>query len=264
MKEFCMKKNIVFAALALLLAVTVFAQTEEDFTVELTKDGEGVVIAKYNGNAARVQIPATIQGMPVREIGYGAFRQAVSMKSVVIPQGVTKIGDEAFINAGLISVTFPEGLTEIGKEAFQGCEQLTAITLPQSLTTLGDMVFAATQITAVTLPAALSKSGYGVFRNCWKLQTVTIPEGLTAIPDSMFSSCTALTAIALPASIKTIGSGAFHGCEALTAVTIPETVTSIQFGRGTYSSQDTFNECPKLTLATQALLKKVGYTGGFN
>jgi hypothetical protein len=39
-----MKKNMAFAVLAMLLAAGAFAQTEADFTVELTKDSGGVVI----------------------------------------------------------------------------------------------------------------------------------------------------------------------------------------------------------------------------
>jgi hypothetical protein len=71
-----MKKRIMGAVVVLLfVSAGVFAQTENDFEVTLTADSEGVVITKYTGRAAAtVTIPATIQDMPVREIGAYAFR----------------------------------------------------------------------------------------------------------------------------------------------------------------------------------------------
>jgi hypothetical protein len=53
--------------------MTVFAQTAGDCSVELTADGAGVPINRYLGNATVIIVPATIEGMPVREIGAKAF-----------------------------------------------------------------------------------------------------------------------------------------------------------------------------------------------
>jgi len=58
------------------------AQTENDFSVILKDDSTGVVITKYNGNAATLKIPATIQGMPVMEIGEDAFFNNSKITSV--------------------------------------------------------------------------------------------------------------------------------------------------------------------------------------
>ena len=56
-----------------------------------------------------------------------------SRYSVVVREGVTSIGDEAFNGCtGLTSVTFPEGLTSIGERAFYGCTRLTSVTVPDS------------------------------------------------------------------------------------------------------------------------------------
>ena len=72
---FKMKWYFTLAILVLCL-INVFSQTtpESDFTVTLTDDNTGVLITRYRGSAATVRIPATIQGMPVREIGREAFR----------------------------------------------------------------------------------------------------------------------------------------------------------------------------------------------
>ena len=239
-----MNKKLLIAAFALMLTATAFAQTEADFNVTLTADGTGVVITGYTGRTAQVRIPATIQGMPVRVIGEWAFARSntnATITSVVIPQGVTTIGRNAFAGAErLASVTIPEGVTEIGREAFAATTALTAITLPQSLTTLGD----------------------GAFMDGSGLRTITFPDSLTSIGDMMFWGFpSALTAVTLPASIRYISASAFVGCSALTTVTIPASVERIEFGKGISGSS--FSGCSSLNLASQAALRRVGYTGEF-
>ncbi|MCL2043233.1 MAG: leucine-rich repeat domain-containing protein, partial [Treponema sp.] len=110
---------------------------EADFTVTLTSDQSGVVIQKYNGTARGGSIPATIQGMPVRQIANEAFsaRRNFSLTAIVIPEGVTSIGDSAFKDSGLLSVTIPQSVTNIGRAAFSG-NWLGSITLPDNLTTI--------------------------------------------------------------------------------------------------------------------------------
>jgi hypothetical protein len=254
-KEFFVKKNIAFATLALLMAATVFTQTEADFDVKLTEDDTGVVITKYTGKTAQVRIPATIQEMPVREIGGGAFSGNTTITGVIIPEGVTEIGNYAFGRCGnLTSITLPKTLTTLGESAFQ-YTKINTFTLPATLKKIGGGVFySCTSLKTVTISEGITEipgSIYGMFGSCTALTTVTLPSTLTTIGRRVFENCTALTAIALPASITTIEDEAFSGCSALTAVTIPSTVESIK------SIQDAFPRCPKLTLASQAAIKRV-------
>jgi hypothetical protein len=251
------KKLLTALCTALVLAVSVYAQTAADFNVTLTEDGKGAVITGYTGTVAAVRIPATIQGMPVREIGREAFSGSYIVTSVVIPVGVTRIGYEAFGSCRkLMSVTIPEGVIEIGNAAFSDCP-LTAVTLPKSLKTLGEIAFSYAKISAVTIPA-VTDVGRAAFSHCENLRTVTLSEGMEEISSQMFENCTALTAIALPASIKEIGELAFGWCTNLAAVTIPDSVETIEF------SYDSFQGCSKLSLSSQAALKKRGYTGIFS
>jgi hypothetical protein len=111
-----MKKNMVFFLGLLVVTVGLFAQTETDFNVELTPDGEGVIITGYTGTAMAVKIPATIQGMPVREIGRGGSLGMRKVTSVVIPEGVIVIRKDAFgpynysMGSSLVQVTLPSTL----------------------------------------------------------------------------------------------------------------------------------------------------------
>jgi len=214
---------------------------EADFEAGLTDDGKGVVITGYTGTAPVVRIPAAIRGLPVREIGgggdgySGAFSGNRIVASVIIPAGVTRIGPGAFYNMPrLASVFIREGVTVIGGNAFSGTP-LTGITLPKSLQTIGE----------------------GAFSGCRYLRTATLPPDMKEIPMFMFRDCGALTAITLPVSITRIGVMAFQNCTNLTAVTIPGSVVTIDI------SPDAFSGCSKLSPASQAALKKRGFTGSF-
>jgi hypothetical protein len=262
-----MKTNKMWMITAILLAVAAtaaFAQTEADFTVEVTSDGDGVVIKKYTGKTAVVTIPATIQGMPVREIGWGAFQES-GITSVVIPAGVTFIGGAAFASCGkLAQVTLPAGLIAIGVSAFHDCGALRSITLPDSVTYLGwdahggeQSAFSGSGLTSITLSRNITSIPRLTFSDCKRLTNVVIPEGVTSIGEHAFSGCTALASLTLPSTIEEIGPSAFRGCSALSQVFIPSEVSSINFWDGE------FEGCSKLPLASQAALKKRGYRGGF-
>ncbi|GHV43712.1 hypothetical protein AGMMS49546_26110 [Spirochaetia bacterium] len=128
---------------------------DKDFTVELTQDGKGVAITGYTGKTVAVKIPATIQGMPVREIWAEAFMIKFSITSVVIPDSVTYIGNNAFQQCGLTSVTIGSGVTFIGDAAFAG-NNLTSVVIPNSVTSIGVAAFSLNNLTSVTIGSGVS------------------------------------------------------------------------------------------------------------
>lgn len=65
-----------------------------------------------------------------------------SLRSITIPSGVTKIGNQAFLSyTGLTSIAIPDSVTYIGESAFQRCTGLTSIKIPNSVTYIGDSAF---------------------------------------------------------------------------------------------------------------------------
>jgi len=316
-----MKKKIgllpVFVFMLLLAGMDCFAQSASDFNVRLTEDGTGVVITGYTGRTAAVRIPATIEGLPVREIGgatysdgfwdgEGAFMGNRVITSVIIPEGVTIIRAGAFgsrfgwfggcdnltqvtlpstlriIERGafqaaksLRAIVIPEGVTEIGPDAFQSCSSLASVTLPNSLVKLGAYAFGdgfssggptkdSPIFTSITLPPNLTKIEEGTFRNCSRLRSIVIPEGVIEITGGnewgiggedgpgAFNGCIALTSVTLPSTITRIGKDTFYGCSSLTTVIVPDTVEKIE-GIG-----NAFGNCPRLNLASQALIRRLG------
>ncbi|MDM5246638.1 InlB B-repeat-containing protein [Lysinibacillus sp. G4S2] len=119
---------------------------EGDYITESVNGG--VAIVGYKGESKDIDIPNEIEGQPVVEIGYRAFRSAL-LTSVKIPSSVTKIGISAFEYNRLISVEIPPSVTTIGSRAFYS-NYLTSIELPSSIKTIGHSAFHVNRLDSVT------------------------------------------------------------------------------------------------------------------
>ena len=138
------------------------------------------------------------------------------------------------------SVVIADGVTSIGEYAFFYCESLTSVTIPDSVTSIGKYAFfCCTSLTSVTIPDSVTSIGEYAFYYCKSLTSMTIPDSVTSISSSTFASCTSLTSVTIPNSVTSIGEYAFYDCKSLTSVTIPGSVTSI----GLYA----FASCTSLT-----------------
>jgi len=237
---------------------------ESDFEVGLTDDGKGVVIKKYVGNGGKVVIPATIQGMPVREIGGKAFGFKDNSwgewrytDRKVIQTSTDEEVDNPDYRPGysaITSVTIPDGVTTIGGRAFCWRDCLKTIVIPPGVKEMGWDAFRGTGLTAVTIYAGMKYSGL-CYADCKALTSVIIQDGVTVIPEDMFYYCSALKTISIPDSVKEIGSGAFGHCSGLTSVVFSPDIKR--------KWDSCFFGCKKLDLASQSALKKAGYTGSF-
>ena len=128
----------------------------------------------------------------------------------------------------LTNLVVPEGVTSIGERAFYGCSGLTNITLPSSLNIIGDGAFNRCSGLAgdLVIPKKVTSIGQGAFTSCNKLLKVDLSNctSLISIGASAFSDCSGLTSISLPSSLTSIGDSAFYNCRALTSVTINQYV----------------------------------------
>lgn len=116
-----------------------------------------------------------------------------SLESVVIPETITEIPDEAFINCkNLKKVKIPSSVLSIGYCAFAGCSQLAEVEIPNSVTIIGKYAFNECQaLTKVTIPASVTKIERAAFRNCTSLKEVVI-SAKTKIETGAFCGCSSL------------------------------------------------------------------------
>lgn len=156
---------------------------------------------------------------------------------------VTSIGEDAFSNSSLTSITIPNSVISIGKWAFSGCSTLPSVTIPNSVTSIGGFAFSGCKaLPSVTIPNSVTSIGGGAFERCSGLISITIPSSVTSIGNFTFRECTALTSITIGNSVSSIGKSVFEGCRSLISITIPNSVTSI--------GNSAFKDCRGLTSVT--------------
>lgn len=179
---------------------TIPANNEDDFEIE------NGVLKKYNGSATDIKIP----------------------------DGVTKIADQAFLKCEFLkSVIIPAGVVKIGDQAFRFCHALKSVQIPNSVTIIGDLAFS----------------------SCHELASIEIPNGTLTIGVSAFSYCSALASITIPNSVAKIDSYAFRGCKSLTSVTIPSSVLKMGYR--------VFEECDSVVLKCEISKKPEGWDTGW-
>ena len=101
-----------------------------------------------------------------------------SCKNTFIPNSVTAIGEEAFYDYPMQSITIPPSVTHIYPNAF--CRSsIKEITLPSSIQYIGDLVFQQTSLTKITClaetPPTVETAGMGTFYNVSKSIPVYVP-----------------------------------------------------------------------------------------
>ena len=187
----------------------------------LTISGNGAMIDFTNGTPWDVyaaDIKSVVIAEGVTAIGANAFYQS-EMTEVSIPNSVTAIGENAFNGCEYLTAVTLNGVVTIGKAAFSDCVKLTTLTLGGNVTTIGASAFAGcSALTAVTLPDSVKTIGANAFRYCQALTSINIPNGVTVIDEYTFMGCDALTNITIPASVTSIGLSAFGACSGLTEI----------------------------------------------
>lgn len=213
--------------------ITVTAPSR-DFTFDATTG----TIKKYNGNDAVVNIPSEINGTPVTTIGNAAFRDS-SVTSVTIPASVTEIGANAFAGCtNLTSVTYGGDWSNLtiqsGNPAVQDAanEQLFDFKFIPDNTAVIVIRYKGTAAD-VTIPSRykgkpVTMIDHAAFHNNSAVTSVTIPDSVTAIPDDAFGFCSQLTNISIPNSVTFIGFSAFNSCTSLKSITLPSSLSTIQ------------------------------------
>ena len=180
-----------------------------------------------------------------------------SIKSVIISEGVTKIGCGVFDGChNLSSMIVPKGVRGIDNCAFTHCKGLLTITVHDEneyYYSEGGILFNKDKTILIQCPAGKFESEYSIpdgvtnigdyaFFGCSNLSSIMIPNGVTSIGNYAFFGCRSLSEITIPESVLSIGNYAFYVCNSLSFITIPNNVT--------YIGYDAFYGCTGLTTIT--------------
>lgn len=213
-----------------------YSYTEEEGVTLITDENGKVVKAVVSGVNGKVPEGLFYNKTPGTEAT--PMDRWRDLKEVVIEEGVTEIGVDAFsVCTSLETVTLPESLQKIGEGAFEYCSSLSEIRIPENVTVIGQRAFhCCKKFTSVTIPAGVTEIDYATFAYCEELSTVVIPETVTKIGECAFQNC-GFSSINIPATVKETDRRAFAGCHSMQKATISvETV-----------GEQTFYSCDALT-----------------
>ena len=191
-------------------------------------------------------------------IDKNAFLQS-SLSSITIPNSVKTIGETAFYGCPFNSIEIPASVETIGKSAFGNCRNLSVLVFAKNscLKTIGEKAFAECPLNSIEIPASVETIEQEAFYNCTSLQTVTFEKGsqLKTIKALVFDRCSSLTSIEIPASMETITSGAFINCSL-------QTVTFEKGSKLKTISNGAFSYCWALTTVDMSACTQVTEISG--
>lgn len=148
MKHVKMTLCLAFMFLFLLTIVSLSANASA-VNYDYYANDTGVVLTKYNGNDKKVVVPSEIDG-----------------------KAIVKIEGTFYNNQSIEEVILPEGITIIGEQAFYGCTKLKNIILPKSTEIIDDYAFAYCGIKEIILPANTHYINEGAFLGCSNLTAI--------------------------------------------------------------------------------------------
>ena len=218
----------------------------EPYTVEVTFEIDGTewnYVFYSDFLTGDLVIPESVTNndttYSVTSIGNYAFYNC-SLTSVSIPNSITSIGHYAFYYCGSItSLTIPNSVSSIGEYAFFGWQNISSITIPSSVTSIGCFAFHGYNRHLESIVVESGNSTYDSRNDCNAIiETSTnklirgcknsfIPNTISIIDDFAFSACFDLDSIIIPNSVESIGKNAFEYCYTLSSITIPNSVTTI-------------------------------------
>ena len=208
-----------------------------------------------------------LSGDDYKESPWDEYREEI--ESVIVGNGITKIGNDAFgsyysdgVCPNLNNVVIGSGVQQIGDGAFAGAEKLESIEL-QSVTSIGEMALAYTGLESIYIPASVETiMGDGTdfewttcFQGCINLQSITVASGNPKYRSEdgvLFAENTLLcypagktdSSYVIPSGTAKIAGEAFRGNNNITAVSVPASVQKI--------GSDAFMDCISLQKADLA------------
>lgn len=152
---------------------------------------------------------------------------------------VTLIGQSAFIDTNIRSVTIPSSVTLIGNSAFGRCKELVEVNLHDGLVTIGNHAFReCDNLDEINIPSTVTSIYPNAFYGCVRLKSIYIPVSVTGIGDYAFGSCRSLSTAywqrpvdangsIIEGTVETFGNSIFQACNNLRDFTLPTEIKKV-------------------------------------
>ena len=166
---------------------------------------------------------------------------------------------------GNFEVIIPDGVTAIGNNVFENLEKLKGVTLNKKLKTIGNYAFANTSISFINIPNTVTNIGEHAFDGCTALTDIEFESGRTStsslsISTCAFANCQSMLVLRLPDNTM-VNLYAFDGCTSLLWVYIG---SNCRFFDMPYSSDEDAAFFPTNTSITFIFPSKTEYTKMLN
>ncbi len=222
-------------------------------------------VSGVEGSLYKYEVTEKIGEEPVVGILPEAFAKQDILTTVVLPEGITSIGNRAFAGCeGLSSIQIPSTVTSIGKSAFEGCDLLTVVSIPAGVReigdsafencgglesiqveeenpyykSIGDILYTKDKSVLIKYPAKKKASSYTIssevkqvagnaFGDCANLREVVIPNNVVSLGERVFANCVSLNKVTVSNQIKELPERTFENGKSLLEVVLEEGTTKI-------------------------------------
>lgn len=207
-----------------LTTIDLGTTTVTDFTTNTFKYGDNVSAGSCN--LETITLPLATRDadgkmtVPYTVLSFTTNNYNSKVKSVIVPEGYTNIGEKAFygFNTSVnfdFTISLPQSLKAIDTEAFYQVSKLKDITLPEGLVTIGMRAFKdCTSLTDPKFPSTLKEILSEAYSGIDNIKNIKFNEGIEFIGNSAFycnhevKECQ--KTITFPSSLKYTGPGAFY------------------------------------------------------
>lgn len=209
---------------------------EEDAEITLVGNGGGTLLLhqrpenttdnmRYANSIQKIEL-----GTAILKFTNSCFKSE-TLKSITIPNTITKF-DGAFSGCiSLETITFPQGISSLGNSEFSGCYGLKKVLFPDRRISMYTGTFKHCQSLEEIVFSSYWSNYSSDFSDCYNLKRAVLPPKMEQINGSMFSGCTLLKEVVIRGTVTKILSDAFRGCYSLEKIELPDSITQI----GTYS-----------------------------